>query len=297
MHEKIRAVGRTDVGKVRTLNEDFCLVDDQQNLFIVADGMGGHDAGEIASKEATHVIQKHLKEFLQMDEDDVTIQEAYIDDDDVTLVDIDNTIPFAEMEQALRNSKPKSSDDEDATIVDEPNPAINTIATAIHKANEHIHNINLQKGYNDGAGMGTTIAGLWIQQHCGFAITFSVGDSRIYRYRHEHLSQLSRDHTLYQFWEDNGKNGPPPAKNIILRAVGPWKETHPEVHIHRLLPGDVFLICSDGLTGPVDDNKIKRILSQTNSEKLEQDCQALIDQANMGGGPDNITVVLVSAEH
>ncbi|MBT4838682.1 MAG: serine/threonine-protein phosphatase [Methylococcales bacterium] len=257
---KTTVAGLSDVGNVRKLNEDNYSVNTEHNLYVVADGMGGHDKGEVASKEAIEVID----EFVTQSYEDI-----------IDSLDDENDEP-----------------DDDATLVDEPNPAIQIISDAIELANKKIHAMNSLKGYTDGQGMGTTVAGVWLHQNCKIAISFHVGDSRIYRYRDGKLIQISRDHTLYQFWEDNGRKGEPPTKNIILRAVGPWDETSSDINIHGVANQDMFLVCSDGLTGSLSDEDIENVLKDTTNENLDEACKKLIEQAKVQDGSDNITVII-----
>lgn len=258
----IRASAQTDVGPVRTLNEDNFEIEKDLNLFIVADGMGGHDAGEVASKKAIDALVGHIADSLSGSED------TLIEGNSETVID------------------------DDSTLVDEPNPAVDTIAKAIASANERVHEINSAKGYPDGSGMGTTIAGIWIHHDCEFVISFHVGDSRIYRYRDDTLMQLSRDHTLHQFWADNGQQGDEPQKNIILKAIGPWEETSADINIHGINNNDLFMICSDGLTGPVNDEAIAATLKEATSDNLDVICDKLVNMAITGGGTDNVTIII-----
>lgn len=257
---QLQYAGDTDVGPVRSLNEDSFYADPELGLFLVADGMGGHDAGEVASAKAIEIISEYVRS-------------SFVDNinDEETLADLD---------------------DNDATLVDEPNPAVEIISTAIQKANQEINRMNNDKGYPDGSGMGTTIVGVWLHQDCEYAITFHVGDSRIYRFRDNQVKQLSRDHTLYQFWMDNGQRGDPPTKNIILKAIGPWAETSPDVHIHGVANDDLFMVCSDGLTGPLNDDMIKVLLQDSNDD-YSTTCKRLINLANKNDGSDNVTVIIV----
>jgi serine/threonine protein phosphatase PrpC len=221
---------RTDVGLVRTNNEDSFFTDLGRGLAIVADGMGGHAGGEVASKIAVDTISGNVER-------------------------IRSIWPFGLAQR------------ERGRVVD-----------AIRLANQKIR----EAAAADGAllGMGTTVVVLWIRGRR--AHVAHVGDSRIYRYRRGGLVQLTRDHS----WpSEEGA-----MRNVLMRAVG--AEDQIEID-HRLLdvaPGDVFLLCSDGLTRPVGDEAIVRALRE--SKNGEEATQRLVDLAKENGAPDNVTVVL-----
>jgi protein phosphatase len=108
------------------------------------------------------------------------------------------------------------------------------------------------------------------------------------------MIQLTVDHSLYEKWKTEGMKGPAPKKNIITRAVGPIQSVDPYVNAQRVIPGDLFLICSDGLSGMIDDSIIEGVLSQTDPKNLEKHAQEFIDLANQNGGKDNVSVILVA---
>lgn len=256
------AAGQTDVGRTRSRNEDSFHLSLPMGLALVCDGMGGHAGGDIASRTAVEAIADFITEF---DPGEPSVP-AGVDslDDERTLSE------SVAVEPAVQN-------------------AASVVRSAVQLANRRIHALNLERGFAEGRGMGTTVVGLWRVPGTGKLIAFHAGDSRLYRLRDGELRQLTRDHSLYQLWLDNGRRGTAPHKNIIVRALGTGEHVDPEITIHGLMPDDVYLLCSDGLNGMVPDAAIARILER---EGPEGACARLIDTANQAGGHDNITVVV-----
>jgi protein phosphatase len=257
----LTAAGLTDVGRTRSRNEDDFHVDAIGEFAIVCDGMGGHAGGDIASRKAVEEISGFLKDYAPSEP--ITV----VDRDDI---DRTQTDPAA-TEPAVGR-------------------ALSVARSAVQKANRAIHDLNLARGFAQGRGMGTTVAGLWRVPGTAQMVTFHAGDSRVYRLRDGDLRTLTRDHSLYQIWLDNGGRGTPPQRNIIVRALGTGEDVEPEVAVHSLLPDDVVMICSDGLNGMVTDNVIARIL--TEERDPARAAAALVDAANTAGGQDNVTVVV-----
>jgi PPM family protein phosphatase len=253
--------GLSDTGRKRTLNEDSLWIDSDQGLLLIADGMGGHEAGEIASREAITALRDFLSRHTLEDEDKT---ERHVD----------------------------AAADNDQTWENLPNPLIQLIRSAVAYTNRHIYGLNRDRHYADGQGMGTTLVGLWLPPVLSSAVLFHVGDSRIYLFRSGHLIRLTRDHTMLQQWEDYGRIGAPPAQNIILQALGASREVNPDIVIQTLNPGDTFLLCSDGLTGMLTDPQIQMLLVQNQRKPLPHACQQFIDLANEQGGEDNISLIL-----
>ena len=252
----------TDVGKKRTLNEDHGLVDENLGLLLVADGMGGHGSGDVASKLAAETFKQHITAFLAGD-----------------------------IEADSGESEPTPLvEDEDNTVQALPNPIVEIISAAVRSSNNAVYEENKQRGFADGAGMGTTLAGVWKLGALNEVVLFQVGDSRIYLFRDQQLLQLSRDHTAYQEWERHGRTGPAPPQNLILRAIGLFRNVKPDVRIQSVHPGDILLVCSDGLTGMLGDDEIAEIVSN-NTSQLGVMGAKLVKEANDRGGVDNITVV------
>jgi protein phosphatase len=247
---RIEVAGTTHVGMKRNHNEDNYLVLPEENLCCVADGMGGHSSGEIASKIAVD----ELGEFFRM-----------------TSRDGDATWPF-------KMDKTRNYDE-------------NRLATGIKLANKSI--FEKASGDSKYKGMGTTIVSVHFAQAAAYV--GHVGDSRVYFFRQGVLKQVTEDHSLLNDYLKAKKLTPEeienfPHKNVIVRALG-MKESV-VVDVSRIEPkeGDIFLLCSDGLSGMVTDPQIQEVLTRTT--ELEKACGQLIDLANAAGGNDNVTCVL-----
>lgn len=240
---RLDMAGLSDVGLRRELNEDTYEFDPGLGLLVVADGMGGHEAGEIASSIAVETV--------------------------VACIDAARG-PFGGADLPLASSM---------------------VMDAVHDANRRIHDINIQRGKAAGRGMGTTLVGIWLSD-AGSLVSFNVGDSRLYRLRDGRLRRLTRDHTAYEQWLATGGIGQQPGRNVLLRAVGPWPHVEVDVAQHEVRPGDVLLLCSDGLTGMVDDATIERRLAVGANDPLQTVCADLVEMAKANGGLDNVTVVL-----
>ena len=237
----------TDTGRARNNNEDSVAVDEASHLVVLADGMGGYNAGEVASGMATSFIKTELGRWLAEASDNAS------DTDVRRAMDI---------------------------CVDNANRAIFNAA-----------NSNPQY-----AGMGTTlVVGVFRD---GRLLMGHVGDSRGYRLRGGRLAQITHDHSLLQEQIDSGLITAEQAafsanKNLVTRAVGVEDTVLLETHQHEVLPGDLYLMCSDGLSDMLDDGAIAQLLTST--ESLEAGCRTLIEAANDAGGKDNISVILVRA--
>ena len=247
---RIEVAGKSHVGMKRNINEDSFLVMPEQRLYCVADGMGGHFAGEIASKIAID----ELAEFFRL-----------------TSTDRDVTWPF-------KMDKNRNYDE-------------NRLATGIKLANARIY--EAASGDPNYRGMGTTIATVHFAETSVYV--GHVGDSRVYRFRNGTLELVTEDHSLLNDYLKAKKLSPEeieafPHKNVIVRALG-MKDTV-QVDVGRFEPedGDVFLLCSDGLSGMVSDEEIGEALRETSD--LEEACSKLIERANAAGGNDNVTCIL-----
>ncbi|MCP4807720.1 MAG: Stp1/IreP family PP2C-type Ser/Thr phosphatase [Proteobacteria bacterium] len=247
---QLEAYAATDVGPVRENNEDNWAIDIESGLFIVADGMGGHAAGEVAAEMAVDTV----KSVLLTDSDpDETMLATEVDDPDDAMRE---RLRYA-MNQAAVNIRRKS--DEDRTL----------------------------------AGMGTTLVVLVVDE--GSAHLAHVGDSRAYLFRDERLQRLTRDHTIVQQEVDAGRLTPElarivPHKNILTKSVGVHGPVDPDTSTRALDPGDLLVLCSDGLTDPLEDREIERICGRTHPEDL---AETLVMEALRRGGDDNVTVVIV----
>ena len=228
---------RSDTGRQRNANEDSFFV--RAPIFVVADGMGGAQAGEVASRAAADAF------------------------------DVD--LPDGPPERVLRE----------------------TIATA----NRRIH--ELARADPSRAGMGTTLTAAIVNAEREEVAIGHVGDSRAYRLRGGRLEQLTRDHSLVEEMRRKGQLTDAqaedhPQRSIITRALGPDSEVEPDVHSVPAAPGDVFLICSDGLTTMLGEEQIAKLLVGATS--LEAGVRALVDEANRAGGRDNITALAFRLE-
>ncbi|MCK5295388.1 MAG: serine/threonine-protein phosphatase [Alphaproteobacteria bacterium] len=260
--------GQTDVGRKRDHNEDAFCIENELGLLVVADGMGGHAAGEVASGIAVETVP----DFIYECDPELFKAPDSIEVEGLAKIDTDATMAEEIDSDAVLSAK--------------------IVAAAVINANKRINDENLVRGMKEGHGMGTTIVGMWLLEDTSKAAVFHVGDSRLYRLRGNKLIQITKDHSLYQEWLNRGAEGEPPKSNIILRALGPYDEVEPEVSIQELKSGDVFMICSDGLTDLVNDEDIAEVLKELDSNTLDDGCSKLIDMANEKGGKDNITVVM-----
>ena len=267
---QLEFAGVSDVGRSRSRNEDSFDISREAGLALVCDGMGGHAGGDIASKTEVETIVDFIYEFEP---------EAGVDDED----EIDEAdVTVAEKPGGERVTPRAESAD--------TGRAIATIRAAVQLANRRLINLNHQRGFPEGRGMGTTVVGLWLVSGTDKVVVFHAGDSRLYRLRGGELRQLTRDHSLYQAWLDSGAHGQPPHRNIIVRALGTMTDVEPEVSLQPALEGDLFLLCSDGLSGMIPDDLISQLLGQ--GGELEAMSKRLVALANEKGGHDNITVVL-----
>lgn len=242
----------TDVGRKRTHNEDNFLIDQDLRLFVVADGMGGHSSGEVASAMAVHTIRGIVareRELLEQDRGDD---------------------PGWHMEICM------------------------LLEYAVHVACEQIYRKGVQEP--EKKGMGTTVVCLLIVADRGY-IAY-VGDSRIYLLRGGIVYQLTEDHSLMNELIRQGKitaeafDDSPYAqfKHAMTRAVGPHEFVEVDTLDFDMIPGDAFLLCSDGLYEYLDDTDISRMLSLTEVKDIPG---RLIDMANTRGGKDNITALII----
>jgi protein phosphatase len=228
---------RSDTGRQRNANEDSFFV--RAPIFVVADGMGGAQAGEVASKAAADAF------------------------------DVD--LPDGPPEQLLRET--------------------------ILAANRTIH--DLARADPSRAGMGTTLTAAIVDAPGEEVAIGHVGDSRAYRLRAGKLEQLTRDHSLVEEMRRKGQLTDAqaedhPQRSIITRALGPEPEVEPDVQTVSAAPGDVFLICSDGLTTMLAEEQIAKLLAGASS--MSAAVRALIDEANRAGGRDNITALAFRLE-
>lgn len=248
------AYGVSDVGSVRQSNEDNFLVEPALGLLAVADGMGGHEAGALASAEALISLREALKAH-----------------------SVDPT---------------HDGLDPDATWSDPQMQAASLLHNAIDQVNQCVYQQNVARHMSEGSGMGTTLTGLWRPQSNGPLLVFHVGDSRLYRYREGELSLLTRDQTWYQQALEAGKVDRLPARNLLLQAIGPGPRVEPQVRVHPVQPGDLLMLCSDGLHGCVPHQEMHQVLAVAQRDTLETACRRLVNLTREYAGRDNVTVVL-----
>lgn len=267
------AYGLTDVGTVRESNQDNFLIAPELGLVVVADGMGGHNGGEIASADAIRLLCSYLRAA---------------QDGPGKPPDGDSTVPV------FRASAfdPAQADPE-ATWTDAAMKAMITLHDAVEYANERMYQTNLANDRSDGSGMGTTLTGLWQPAADGPMFVFHVGDSRLYRWRQGRLAQLTRDQTLYQQALESGSPPPLPPRNLLMQALGPARELQPELQSQAMAPGDVYLLCSDGLYGESGESHIAMVMGGANENNLDACCRELVEMAKRDGSRDNITALLI----
>jgi protein phosphatase len=254
------AFGLSDKGVVRRANEDNFLIDEALGLLVVADGMGGHADGALASAQAIEALREHLVGSANIIPGVGTAVSPHLDPDE--------TWPSATM------------------------PALSTMFDAIDAANRRVYGLNAERGVEPGTGMGTTLVGLWHNPATGNVLCFHVGDSRLYRWRRGVLEQITHDHSAWQAAVDAGEVDNLPPRNMLMRAIGPHAQVTPDV---RLLPtqgGDVFLLCSDGVHGVVPEQVIGDVMAQSSLGELDACCAALLQLAVDHGSADNATVIL-----
>ncbi|MCW8824922.1 MAG: Stp1/IreP family PP2C-type Ser/Thr phosphatase [Gammaproteobacteria bacterium] len=233
----IKLFGKSDTGLQRDHNEDLIGWSEKDGLVVLADGMGGHNAGEVASEIAVSTIQQQLSNRGQGD-------------------------------------------------------AVELIQNAVSLANEVIH--QRAKESLVCAGMGTTIVVALFDET---QITIGhVGDSRLYRLRDGILQQLTSDHSLVQELVDEGFMNEAEAhesvsKNVITRALGTASNVECDIQQQEISTGDLYLLCSDGLSDMLEANEILKLISAETA--LDQRVENLVVQANQHGGSDNISAILV----
>lgn len=248
---RFQATGRTDTGLKRPHNEDSIAVAVDHGLFAVADGMGGHAAGEVASRTAITTLQDFISRASEKR---------------------DATLPFG--------------------MDKNRNLAENIILNGIQMANRKVCQLAAEN--RDYTGMGTTLALIYAPY--GQIHICHVGDSRVYRFREGALDLLTMDHSWVNeqlqrnvLTEDEARNHR--WRNVITRALGNRMDLDVDMQTIPAQPGDLFLLCSDGLTGMLRDEEIAALLA-AGSGDLEDACDALIKAANQAGGQDNISVIL-----
>ena len=267
LRTQVVEASRSDVGRVRDHNEDNFGMSQERGLYIVADGMGGHAAGEVASKMAVEALLEVFKEVRAHQATEGGMGGRDEVEEDTWTFEI-----------------PK------AWVLD-ANPLVGAIKVANHRI--------FEKGAQseDTQGMGTTIVALSFKED---AIDIAhVGDSRVYRLRKGKLEQMTRDHSWYAELQANAEHLDAEAlayaaryKNVITRALGMRDNVDVDLRQERVEEGDLYLLCSDGLHDMIEDEEIGQII-RGNLTDLPAACDELIGAANAAGGSDNVTVMLV----
>jgi protein phosphatase len=251
---KLNFVGRTDTGRVREHNEDTIASDVDVGLLVLADGMGGYNAGEVASGIAVKTITNLVREGLARED----------------LGSIDRSTGLTRPSIVLRD--------------------------AITRANKIIY--QTARSQAECEGMGTTVvAALFYDNRISIA---HVGDSRLYRQRGSQIAQVTMDHSLLQELVDRGFYSPEEAqraanKNYVTRALGVEPQVEVGVQEQPVDKGDIYILCSDGLSDMVEDEDIRLTIS-TFGANLDTVAKQLIQLANENGGRDNVSVVLAQAQ-
>src|SRR6202049_2823139 len=247
----IQAAGNTDIGLVRKNNEDNFGYDLRDGIFVVCDGMGGQQAGELASKIAVDTVLDYFRQSR-------------------------NVLPGV------------------GARFEGVSPRAVSLASAIQLANQAIH----ESGARDvnHAGMGSTIVAVAVEGNL-FSIA-NVGDSRIYLIRNKDVVQLTNDHSLVMEQVRRGLLTLEEAENskmqnVIVRALGSEESVEPDLEDHEFAPGDVLLLCSDGMSRYVKDSSMVEVIGR--NADLDQSCEELIQLAKSAGSDDNITGLLVRA--
>ena len=255
----LEVVRLTDVGQRRDHNEDSVASDIEMGLLVLADGMGGYKAGEVASEIAVLTIVADLKEAL------LDLEPGQVD-----------AVTGMQAESQL-------------------------VLDAVANANESIFTVSQTQPQC--AGMGTTLVVAMFTNNK--LLAGHIGDSRMYRFRGEVLTQITEDHSLLQEQLKSGLITPEQAKvsnnkNLVTRALGIDPVVELELHEHDVETGDIYLLCSDGLTDLVEDDEISAVLGTLHANSngngsvatLESVATQLIKMANDNGGKDNISVIL-----
>jgi protein phosphatase len=248
----IEAFGQTDVGRRRKLNEDNFLVDNDSGLYAVCDGMGGHNAGEVASKMAIET----LGAFIRRSHKEKEITWPY---------GLDVNLSYDG----------------------------NRIKTALKLANKKV--FKAADNREDYTGMGTTAVGAVVTDN--LMTVGSAGDSRCYVFAGGKLTQLTRDDSwVSAAWAEGILTSDEierhPLRNVITKAVGAKEDIEINVVEHKLAPGEVVLVCSDGLHSMINDEAILAAVTPF-PQSLEEAAGKLIAAANDAGGKDNVSVVLM----
>jgi PPM family protein phosphatase len=338
---RVRACGLSDVGLTRVHNEDYFEIDPRHRLYVVADGMGGHSAGEVAAQIAVKAIHDFIEKSVDRD---VTRSLRSVGSmvsagaagaaaaaSSSAPAPPTGPVPSSAAPAPAPASMPASGGAggaggagisggsgaagaagasggsahlrSTATMETPPLPGSDErlarhsrlLEMAVRRAHDNV----LTAISKDGSlhGMGTTVVGLLLAGPT--AAVAHVGDSRAYRLRDGRLDQLTQDHTwvheqVVAGLLSNEQARSHPLKNVVTRALGGESDVVVDVREVQVEPGDLYLLCSDGLTGMLSDADIRERLGSGRS--LHEICRALVNEANARGGLDNVTVVLLAVE-
>lgn len=243
-----KVAGLSDVGRCREVNQDTFVVDESMELYAIADGMGGHAAGEVASDLAIHAVAHSLRDH------------------------------------STENSRWS------------PEEAGELLRQALREGNRKI--VESVESRAEWRGMGTTLVAM-VRVDSEVVIAH-VGDSRAYRFRAGDFDQLTSDHSLVNEQVRAGILTPEqaqrsPYRNIVTRALGNQPDVEVDLIHTPVEPGDIFVLCSDGLSGMLSDDQIRDVL-ESDGTTPQLACRRLVDLANENGGEDNITVIVAWAE-
>jgi PPM family protein phosphatase len=249
------ATGMTDVGLQRDHNEDSLVIVGEAGPFVVADGMGGHRAGDVASRIAIESIAEFFRDGAERDPD--------------RIAGFDRRFSVEE----------------------------NQLLASIRLANSRI--LERSQRSRDLQGMGTTVVCAFFSPTDHRMAIAHVGDSRAYRLRDGYITQMTRDHSLFNDYlmampdlsEEQRSELP---RNVITRALGMQDDIAIDLQTDQSRPGDIYILCSDGLSGMVEDDEMSSIL--TRATDLIEGCRLLVRRANENGGEDNVTALLIRVE-
>ncbi len=312
---RVRACGLSDVGLTRVHNEDYFEIDPRHRLYVVADGMGGHSAGEVAAQIAVKAIHDFIEKSVDRDatrslRNLQSMVSAGAGGGGRAAASSSAPEPAAAppagppVSTASAASTSSTSSTSSTAAMETPPVEASEERLARHSrllemAVRRAHDNVLTAISKDGSlhGMGTTVVSLLLAGPT--AAVAHVGDSRAYRLRDGRLDQLTQDHTwvheqVVAGLLSNEQARSHPLKNVVTRALGGESEVVVDVRELQVEPGDLFLLCSDGLTGMLSDADIRDRLGSGRS--LHEICRSLVNEANARGGLDNVTVVLLAVE-
>jgi protein phosphatase len=286
---RIKACGLSDVGLTRVHNEDYFEIDPLHRLYVVADGMGGHSYGEVAAQIAV----KAIHDFVETSAGGGNAAAGSGSGAD----NLAATVPLTTSAAAGRSTSSGGSGAVPAGSAADERLARHSrlLKMAVHRAHDNV----LTAISKDGSlhGMGTTVVSLLLSGPT--AAVAHVGDSRAYRLRSGRLDQLTQDHTWVHeqvvaglLSQEQARSHP--LKNVVTRALGGESDVLVDVREVQVQPGDLYLLCSDGLTGMLSDGDIRERLGS--GRNLHEICRGLVNEANARGGLDNVTVVLLAVE-